>query len=113
MTGGHGLLRRKHRKSRTRKEKAPPFQARPLLQQLTSTHRIHVQNSTELVTAFSLATLLARLLVLTVRILLLLSGLLPATLLLAGLLPGILVLLAGVLVRIGHKRSPLFKVALS
>jgi len=45
---------------------------------------------------------LAGLLVLTARILLLLSGFLAATLLLTRLLPGGLVLLAGILVRIGH-----------
>jgi hypothetical protein len=48
-------------------------------------------------------------LVLAARILLLLSGFLPATLLLARLLSGILVLLAGFLVRIGH-RDLLFQV---
>jgi hypothetical protein len=50
-----------------------------------------------------LLTLLARLLARTVRILLLLSGFLTAALLLARLLSGILVLLAGILVRIGHR----------
>jgi hypothetical protein len=43
---------------------------------------------------------------LTVRILLLLSGLLPTALLLTGLLARILVLLAGILVLIGHRDLP-------
>jgi hypothetical protein len=46
---------------------------------------------------------LAGLLVLTARILLLLSWLLATALLLARLLSGILVLLAGILVLIGHR----------
>jgi hypothetical protein len=50
--------------------------------------------------------LLAGILSLTVRILLLLSWLLAAALLLARLLPGILVLLAGILVLIGHRDLP-------
>jgi hypothetical protein len=54
--------------------------------------------------------LLAGILSLTVRILLLLSWLLAAALLLARLLSGILVLLAGILVLIGH-RDLLFSVA--
>ena len=49
-----------------------------------------------------LATLVG-FLVLAARILLLLSGFLPATLLLARLLSGVLVLLTGFLVRIGHR----------
>jgi hypothetical protein len=57
-----------------------------------------------------LATL-AWLLVLAARILLLLSGFLPAALLLTRLLPGGLVLLAGILVLIGHCDLPFFKVA--
>jgi branched-chain amino acid transport system permease protein len=57
-----------------------------------------------------LATL-AGLLVLSARILLLLSGFLPAALLLTRLLPGVLVLLAGILVLIGHCDLPFFKVA--
>jgi hypothetical protein len=58
---------------------------------------------------FELA-ILWRLLALTVRILLLLPGLLTATLLLARLLAGILVLLTGILVLVRHRRSPLFNV---
>jgi hypothetical protein len=54
---------------------------------------------------------LSGLLVLTVRVLLLLTGLLAAALLLARLLTGCLVLLAWILVLIGHSRSPFFKVA--
>jgi hypothetical protein len=52
-----------------------------------------------------LLTLLA-LAALTVRILLLLAGLLAAALLLAGLLTRVLILLARVLVLIGHSGSP-------
>jgi hypothetical protein len=50
--------------------------------------------------------LLVGLLALTVRILLLLSGFLAATLLLAGLLARVLVLLARILVRVGHRDLP-------
>jgi hypothetical protein len=53
--------------------------------------------------------LLAGFLALTVRILLLLSRLLATALLLARLLPGILVLLAGILVLIGHRDLPFSK----
>jgi hypothetical protein len=49
---------------------------------------------------------LAGFLVLAARILLLLSGFLPADLLLTRLLPGVLVLLAGILVLIGHCDLP-------
>jgi hypothetical protein len=56
-----------------------------------------------------LLALLAWLLTLAVRILLLLSGFLPAALLLTRLLPGVLVLLAGILVRIGHRDLPFSK----
>jgi hypothetical protein len=47
-------------------------------------------------------------LALTIRVLLLLAGLLPAALLalLAGLLTRVLILLARVLVLVGHRRSP-------
>jgi hypothetical protein len=50
-------------------------------------------------------------LALTVRVLLLLAGLLTAALLtlLAGLLTRVLILLAGILVLVGHRRSPLLK----
>src|ERR1700733_14056170 len=57
-----------------------------------------------------LLALLAGLLTLAVRILLLLSGFLPAALLLTRLLSRILVLLAGILVLIGHCDLPFFKV---
>jgi hypothetical protein len=50
--------------------------------------------------------LLTRLLSRTVRILLLLSGLLTAALLLTRLLPGVLILLAGILVLVGHCDLP-------
>jgi hypothetical protein len=50
-----------------------------------------------------LLALLSGLLALTVRILLLLSRLLAAALLLSRLLPWVLVLLAGILVLIGHR----------
>jgi hypothetical protein len=50
--------------------------------------------------------LAVRILALTVWILLLLSGLLATTLLLTGFLPGILVLLARILVLIGHRDLP-------
>jgi hypothetical protein len=51
--------------------------------------------------------ILWRVLTLTVRVLLLLAGLLPAALLLlAGLLARVLILLAGILVRIGHRDLP-------
>jgi hypothetical protein len=53
--------------------------------------------------------LLAGFLALTVRILLLLSRLLAAALLLARLLSGILVLLAGILVLVGHRDLPFSK----
>jgi hypothetical protein len=58
---------------------------------------------------FGLATALALLigfLALTVRILLLLSGLLAAALLLSGLLARGLVLLARLLIRVGHRDLP-------
>ena len=58
---------------------------------------------TELATALAL---LIGILALTVRILLLLSGLLAAALLLAGLLPRGLVLLARILVLVGHRDLP-------
>jgi intracellular septation protein A len=61
-----------------------------------------VHKQIELQLAIRLATL-AGLLVLTARILLLLSWLLATALLLARLLSGILVLLAGILVLIGHR----------
>jgi intracellular septation protein A len=61
---------------------------------------VHKQIERQL--AIRLATL-AGLLVLTARILLLLSWLLATALLLARLLSGILVLLAGILVLIGHR----------
>jgi hypothetical protein len=54
----------------------------------------------------SALTLLIGILTLTVRILLLLSGLLAAALLLAGLLPRVLVLLARILVLVGHRDLP-------
>jgi hypothetical protein len=57
----------------------------------------------ELATAFAL---LIGVLALTVRILLLLSGFLAAALLLAGLLTRVLILLARVLVLIGHRDLP-------
>jgi hypothetical protein len=50
--------------------------------------------------------ILWRVLTLTVRVLLLLAGLLPAALLLAGLLARVLILLARILVRIGHRDLP-------
>ena len=55
--------------------------------------------------------ILWRILTLTVRVLLLLAGLLPAALLtlLAGLPARVLILLAGILVLVGHRRSPLLK----
>src|ERR1700733_3185616 len=56
-----------------------------------------------------LLALLAGLLTLAVRILLLLSGSLPAALLLTRLLSGVLVLLAGILVLIGHCDLPFSK----
>jgi hypothetical protein len=56
--------------------------------------------------ASGLAVLLALLATLTVRILLLLAGLLAAALLLAGLLTWVLVLLARILIRVGHSGSP-------
>jgi hypothetical protein len=46
------------------------------------------------------------LLALTVRVLLLLAGLLAAALLLAGLLTRVLILLARILVLVGHSGSP-------
>jgi branched-chain amino acid transport system permease protein len=56
-----------------------------------------------------LLALLTGLLTLAVRILLLLSGFLPAALLLTRLLPRVLVLLAGILVLIGHCDLPFSK----
>jgi hypothetical protein len=58
---------------------------------------------TGLAAAFAL---LIGVLTLTIRILLLLSGLLPAALLLARLLTRVLVLLARVLVLVGHRDLP-------
>jgi hypothetical protein len=52
------------------------------------------------------AALLSGILARPVRVLLLLSGLLPAALLLAGLLSGVLILLTGILVRISHRYLP-------
>src|SRR6476646_3971855 len=66
-------------------------------------------SKSELVTA--LLALLIGVLALTVRILLLLSGLLAAALLLAGLLTRVLVLLARILVLVAHSGSPLLNVA--
>jgi hypothetical protein len=60
------------------------------------------QFSSELAVPLALLTLAA----LAVRILLLLAGLLAAALLLAGLLTRVLVLLAQILVLIGHSGSP-------
>ena len=57
----------------------------------------------ELATAFAL---LIGVLTLTVRILLLLAGFLAAALLLAGLLTRVLILLARILVLIGHRDLP-------
>ena len=62
-----------------------------------------VEVASELTATFAL---LSGILTLTVRILLLLSGLLPTALLLTGLLARILVLLAGILVLIGHRDLP-------
>jgi hypothetical protein len=53
-----------------------------------------------------LAGILARVLALTVRVLLLLAGLVAAALLLPGLLARILILLTRVLVLIGHRNLP-------
>jgi hypothetical protein len=57
----------------------------------------------ELATALAL---LVGLLALTVRILLLLSGFLAAALLLAGLLARVLILLARILILVGHRDLP-------
>jgi hypothetical protein len=83
------------------KEKAPPSgETFPLT--LPSTCRTLSRNRSSFI---ALATL-AGLLILAARILLLLSGFLPAALLLTRLLPGVLVLLAGILVLIGHRDLP-------
>jgi hypothetical protein len=60
----------------------------------------------ELATALTLLIGVLALLALTVRILLLLSGLLAAALLLAGLLTRVLILLARILVLVGHRDLP-------
>jgi hypothetical protein len=60
----------------------------------------------ELATALALLIGVLALLALTVRILLLLSGLLAAALLLAGLLTRVLILLARILVLVGHRDLP-------
>jgi hypothetical protein len=78
------------------KRKVPPF---------GGTFLIPLKLRSELPIAFAL-NLLIGVLGLTVRILLLLSGLLAATLLLTGLLARILVLLARILVLIGHRDLP-------
>ena len=79
------------------KKKSPAFR-RDLLAQLGS----------ELATALTLLVgfLALTIRILPVRILLLLSGLLATALLLAGLLSRILVLLARILVLIGHRDLP-------
>jgi hypothetical protein len=93
-------LRRQHPK-----KKGPAVLARPfLLDQL-------IQSSTSLrgiveLAILALLALLTRILARTVRILLLLSRFLAAALLLTGLLPRVLVLLAGILVLIGHRDLP-------
>jgi hypothetical protein len=87
-------------KSSGQKEKVPPFGGTFLFCQFRS----------ELMPA---PALLIGILTLTVRILLLLSGLLAAALLLAGLLPRVLVLLtrvlvllARILILVGHRDLP-------
>lgn len=78
--------------------RAPPFWRGPSL-------RTHLSTNTgnQRLLAFAL---LSRLLALTARILLLLSGLLSTALLLARLLSGVLILLAGILVLTGHCDLP-------
>lgn len=93
------FLRRKRRVSQSAKKKDPAVLAGPFLEnapidQPLPDHKLF---------AF---VLLARLLALTARILLLLSGFLTAALLLARLLSGILILLAGILVLTGHCDLP-------
>jgi hypothetical protein len=78
----------------TRQKKSPAFR-----RDLPCSHLV----VSELTSALAL---LARVLALTVGILLLLSGLLAATLLLAGLLTRVLVLLARILFLAGHSGSP-------
>lgn len=76
------------------KGKAPPC---------GGTFLLSLKSGFELTTALAL---LIRFLTLTVRILLLLPGLLAAALLLAGLLARILALLARFLVLVGHRDLP-------
>jgi hypothetical protein len=81
------------------RKKVPPFGGTFLLTQFRS----------ELTTALTLLVRVLALTVrvlLTVRILLLLSRLLAAALLLAGLLTRVLVLLARILVLVGHRDLP-------
>jgi hypothetical protein len=83
------------------KEKAPPSgETFPLT--LPSTCRTLSRNRSSFIASATLAGLL----ILAARVLLLLSGFLPAALLLTRFLPGVLVLLAGVLVLIGHRDLP-------
>jgi hypothetical protein len=78
------------------KRKAPPF---------GGTFLIQLNRGSELAITIALTRLIG-ILSLTVRILLLLSGLLATALLLTRLLPWILVLLARILVLIGHRDLP-------
>jgi hypothetical protein len=87
------------------KKKGPAVSTRPFLQGQLIQSSINLHGIAELPIPV-LLTLLAGFLALTVRILLLLSRLLAAALLLARLLPRVLVLLAGILVLIGHRDLP-------
>jgi hypothetical protein len=68
-----------------------------------------VYSASELATALVLLARVA-LLALAARILLLLAGFLTAALLLAGFLTRVLILLAGILVLVRHRESPLLNV---
>jgi hypothetical protein len=97
MSSPNDALRRQHPK-----KKGPAVLARPFPSGSAHPEFNQPWGIVELPIHVLLA-LLTRLLALTVWILLLLSRFLAAALLLPWLLPGVLVLLAGILVLIGHR----------
>lgn len=93
------LDRRKKHHHPSPKRKVPPFDG---------TFALTLNSVSELATALTLLVgfLALTIRILPVRILLLLSGLLATALLLTGLLARVLVLLARILVLIGHRDLP-------
>ena len=82
-----------------------PTKKNPALRRDFPSHSLSPSILSELAVPLALLTLAA----LTVRILLLLAGLLAAALLLAGLLTRVLILLARILVLVGHSGSPFLR----